>query len=203
MANIPAVPEGGAFGVFETVPQGMTPEALAESFAHNAARIYGTAGPAFLTRLVERVRSLGGAERMSEELRRMMKEWIESSGADVLSSQTRRVAKRFALVAAAGELAAAFGVLPWDRGEASRYAAACFRSFLADFETSEDRAGRLCEIPFQLIDSYPENFSYHLPNGSRIEAKYTTPFYGDVVSDMPVSIWRLSVRFRISPSHLR
>ena len=85
----------------------------------------------------------------------MMKEWIESSGADVLSSQTRRVAKRFALVAAAGELAAAFGVLPWDRGEASRYAAACFRSFLADFETSEDRALRLCEIPFQLIDSYP------------------------------------------------
>lgn len=40
MANIPAVPEGGAFGVFETVPQGMTPEALAESFAHNAARVY-------------------------------------------------------------------------------------------------------------------------------------------------------------------
>lgn len=186
MANIPAVPEGGAFGVFETVPQGMTPEALAESFAHNAARIYGTAGPAFLTRLVERVQSLGGAERMSEELRRMMKEWIESSGADVLSSQTRRVAKRFALVAAAGELAAAFGVLPWDRGEASRYAVACFRSFLADFETSEDRALRLCEIPFQLIDSYPENFSYHMPDGGRTEAKYTTPFYGDVVSDMPV-----------------
>lgn len=186
MANIPAVPEGGAFGVFETVPQGMTPEALAESFAHNAARIYGTAGPAFLARLVERVQSLGGAERMSEELRRMMKEWIESSGADVLSSQTRRVAKRFALVAAAGELAAAFGVLPWNQGEASQYAAACFRSFLADFETSEDRAGRLCEIPFQLIDSYPENFSYHMPDGGRIEAKYTTPFYGDVVSDMPV-----------------
>lgn len=185
MANIPAVPEGGAFGVFETVPQGMTPEALAESFAHNAARIYGTAGPAFLTRLVERVQSLGGAERMAEELRRMMKEWIDANGADVLSSQTRRVAKRFALVAAAGELAAAFGVLPWDRGEASRYAAACFWSFFADFETSEDRARRLCEIPFQLIDSYPENFSYHMP-GRRIEAKNKTPFYGDVVSDVPV-----------------
>lgn len=80
----------------------------------------------------------------------------------------------------------AFGVLPWDRGEASRYAAACFWSFLADFETSEDRALRLCEIPFQLIDSYPENFSYHMPDGGRTEAKYTTPFYGDVVSDMPV-----------------
>ena len=45
---------------------------------------------------------------------------------------------------------------------------------------------RLCAIPFQLIDSYPENFSYHMPDGGRTEAKYTTPFYGDVVSDMPV-----------------
>ena len=45
MANIPAVPEGGAFGVFETVPQGMTPEALAENGVQLAAATGGLLCP--------------------------------------------------------------------------------------------------------------------------------------------------------------
>ena len=186
MANIQAVPDGGTMGVFETVPHGMTPETLAESFSHDAARIYGTAGPAFITALIRHVEKLGGADYMAVELRRMMSEWIEANGGKELSSQAGRVAKRFALVAAAGELAASFGVLPWDKGEASQYAAACFRSFLSHFETSEDRARRLCLIPRQFIDSYPDNFNYLLPNNERIEARIRNPFFGDIVSDIPL-----------------
>ena len=185
MANIQAVPDGGTMGVFETVPHGMKPETLAESFSHDAARIYGTAGPAFITALIRHIEKLGGADYMSIELRRMMTEWIEANGGKELSSQTGRVAKRFALVAATGELAASFGILPWDKGEASKYAAACFRSFLAHFETSEDRNRRLCLILRQFIDSYPENFNYLSPGGVRIEARNKNPLYGDIVSDVP------------------
>ena len=45
--------------------------------------------------------------------------------------QVGRVAARFALVAAAGELATALGILPWPEGEASAAAARCFNDWLA------------------------------------------------------------------------
>ena len=49
-------------------------------------------------------------------------------GAD---AQVERVASRFGLVAAAGELGIRFGVLPWDKGEADKAAEKCFNSWLA------------------------------------------------------------------------
>ena len=48
-------------------------------------------------------------------------------GAD---GQVRRAAGRFALVAAAGELARHFGVVPWPQGEAEGAAARCFADWL-------------------------------------------------------------------------
>ena len=45
--------------------------------------------------------------------------------------QVRDVARRFALVATAGELARAWGVLPWPEGEAERGARAMFAAWLA------------------------------------------------------------------------
>lgn len=48
-------------------------------------------------------------------------------GAD---GQVSRVSARFALAAAAGELATGIGLLPWPDGEASRAAAICFKAWL-------------------------------------------------------------------------
>ncbi|TLU71226.1 DUF927 domain-containing protein [Lichenicoccus roseus] len=50
------------------------------------------------------------------------------AGAD---GQVVSIARRFALAAAAGELAAGFGVLPWPNGEAERAAGSCFRQWLS------------------------------------------------------------------------
>jgi hypothetical protein len=44
--------------------------------------------------------------------------------------QVVRVAARFALVAAAGELATALGILPWPAGEASVASSRCFNDWL-------------------------------------------------------------------------
>ena len=41
-----------------------------------------------------------------------------------------RVGRRFGLIAAAGELAAGLGILPWPEGEAERAAARCFNDWL-------------------------------------------------------------------------
>ena len=56
----------------------------------------------------------------------------------------QRVAARFALVAAAGELAAGLGVVPWVNGDASKAAKACFKSWLdarGSVEPAEVRDG--------------------------------------------------------------
>jgi len=49
-------------------------------------------------------------------------------GAD---GQVSRAAARFAMVAAAGELAIRLGIVPWPKGEASRAAARCFTDWVA------------------------------------------------------------------------
>ena len=49
---------------------------------------------------------------------------------DGATGQVRSVAGRFALIAAAGELARDYGVLPWPEGEAMRAAGACFSAWL-------------------------------------------------------------------------
>ncbi|MEI7607535.1 MAG: hypothetical protein WCJ64_09130 [Rhodospirillaceae bacterium] len=46
--------------------------------------------------------------------------------------QVERVAKRFALFAAAGQMAAAMGILPWPQDEAERGVAVCFQAWLAE-----------------------------------------------------------------------
>lgn len=56
--------------------------------------------------------------------------------------QVRSVVRRFGLVSAAGELAVAYDVLPWARGEATRAAKACFQSWLEErggTDAAEDR----------------------------------------------------------------
>jgi hypothetical protein len=61
-----------------------------------------------------------------ERARALMSEWLAGyvpAGAD---GQVKRVGNRFALIAAAGELAAAQGILPWETGEATRAAGRCF-----------------------------------------------------------------------------
>ena len=49
---------------------------------------------------------------------------------DGASGQVRSVCGRFALVAAAGSLATAFGLTGWPDDEADRAAATCFRAWL-------------------------------------------------------------------------
>ena len=54
------------------------------------------------------------------------------------------MAGRFALITAAGEYAAALGIVPWDAGEASRAAETCFAAWLANrggIEPNEVREG--------------------------------------------------------------
>ena len=113
-------------GVFENLHGLDNGAALADLLFNNAGRYYGTASRAFLEKLTED----------SAQSVRQVRALMERFKADVLpqqepvDGQVRRVAERFALIAAAGELATAFGITNWAEDEAMRSVKRCFEDWL-------------------------------------------------------------------------
>ena len=185
LATVQACPEGG-HGVFETLPKGVSARALSESFSEDGARFYGTAGPEFIKRLIDDVERCGGVLATKEKISDMMNQWMQDHAKNY-DAQIGRVAKRFALVAVAGELATEYGILPWNTGEASLYARECFKSFAENFETSEEKQKRLCMTVLEFVQSYPANFDYVIPPDQTVyKATNTNPLCGSVVYGTPI-----------------
>lgn len=119
--DIPA--DTGAYGVFETLHGHASAAALADAIKAAARRCYGTAGRAWIETLADDPEKFGAAAR--EVMAAFVGENVRP-GAD---GQVQRAAARFALVAAAGEIAAGTGILPWPPGEAESAAAVCFAAW--------------------------------------------------------------------------
>ncbi len=122
---------GRGLGLFEDT-RGEPPARFAERVEVSARAIYGTAGRAWLRWLVDN----------RDEATREARAHIEAFRSRFLpagaSGQVERALRRFAVVAAAGELAAAVGILPWPEGEAIRAARTCFEAWLG---ARDGRAG--------------------------------------------------------------
>ena len=113
-------------GVFEQLHGFADGAALARHLEEATERHRGLAIPCFLARLVEQPHDL------CEVFKKARKEWLDDylpKGAD---GQVHRVAGRFALAAAAGELAATMDVLPWPEDEAKRATGKCFQDWLRE-----------------------------------------------------------------------
>jgi uncharacterized protein (DUF927 family) len=112
-------------GVFENLHGFETSRAFATHLESVFVQNHGHAARAYLTQLTADLPAAVDA----------VKGAIDAFLAQVCppqaSRQVQRAAARFALIAAAGELAAAFGVLPWPEGEAVRAAQSCFDAWLA------------------------------------------------------------------------
>jgi putative DNA primase/helicase len=126
-AEIPA-DAGKGMGVFETLHDQPSSKALAERVARNSNTYYGTALPAFLTRVAQdKAKADRDIKRLYEEFhQRIEKHTIGTA------SEVGRVANRFALVAAAGELATMYGVTGWEVGDAFEAAEVCFLAWLSN-----------------------------------------------------------------------
>lgn len=124
MVDVP-LDAGAGMGGLELLHGRESPAELADELTRAAARRYGAAGRAWLEWLAGHF----------GELPELLHEAIERYRADMLpeaaSEQVRRVASRFALVAAAGELATREGITGWTTGEAARAARRCFEAWLA------------------------------------------------------------------------
>lgn len=123
--DVPAEPEGGA-GLWERLHGLAGGAGVSAQVSSAAQRVYGVAGRAFLRMLVSEPD--GAAARVRQWQDDAAAAWAPQ-GAD---GQVSRAAQRFALIGAAGELAAEYGVLPWEAGEAMAGCKACFEAWIAD-----------------------------------------------------------------------
>lgn len=124
MVDIP-LDAGQGMGGVEILHGHETPGALVEAITTAAARCYGVAGRAWLEWACGHQGEL--SERLAfmvDELRAIM---LPRGGGE----QVRRVARRFALVGAAGELASEAGITGWEAGTASASVRRCFADWLA------------------------------------------------------------------------
>ena len=115
---------GAGLGLFDRVPDGIAPGVFADQLKAAAATHYGHALPAFLERLTEDV--AGNRELLASMRDALAGELVNGNN----EGQVRRVAQRFALIAAAGTLATHYGLTGWQVEESEQAARACFRDWL-------------------------------------------------------------------------
>jgi putative DNA primase/helicase len=136
MVDVP-LDAGAGMGGLEQLHEYGRPAELADAIVSNAARHYGSAGRTWLEWLCEHFSEL------PDRLGKMVEEQRDALVPDAAAEQVRRVGSRFALVAAAGELATEAGITGWQAGEASRAVRSCFNAWLAargHLDNGEDAA---------------------------------------------------------------
>ncbi len=118
---------GAGFGAFEELHGHPSGAALSVAVKDAAALNHGAVGLAWLRHVVAHRALL--ADFIADGIRQFVAEVVQAGAA----GQVERVARRFGLVAVAGELAAHYGLTGWAKGEAERAAKACFASWLEGF----------------------------------------------------------------------
>lgn len=127
---------GCGMGIFEAMHDGMTPAALSRQLKEAASRYHGAIGIEWLQKVVANQQ---GIQRL---VTNTMQKFVDAVIPADAVGQVIRVARRFALVAAAGELASRFGLTGWEPGESLRAATQCFNTWLEAFGAEGNREDR-------------------------------------------------------------
>ena len=118
---------GLGFGAFDHGGVSGDAKDLAHAIEHAARTHYGTAGPEFVRRLIEK-----GEDEVVSEAEAAIAAFAREHVPPGADGQVRRAGDAFALIGYAGELATTLGVLPWQPGEALGAAVTCFEAWLDD-----------------------------------------------------------------------
>lgn len=116
---------GAGRGVWEALHGHPSAAPFADALNDAVSQNYGSAAPVFLEKLAND--RDGARSAIRETMRRWEAHYVPACG----GAMVRRAGKHFALVAAAGELARSFGVLPWGQGGAERAMAQLFEQWCA------------------------------------------------------------------------
>lgn len=118
-------------GIFEHCHGFERPADLSDHLRSMAQRYHGTALDHYLHRLVAEVNDPAKRSVRVQWLADLEQTFVQRVVPPGAAGQVYRVAKRFALVAAGGELASLYGTTGWQSGEATRAAMQCFESWLS------------------------------------------------------------------------
>ncbi len=117
------IPTFGQYGIFNTLHDKKNGMELTDHLQKKANKdYYGTAGIRYLEKLVNEKRSIAELATLKLE---------DITQGERFNSQVLRAAKRFALVALAGELATEYGTTGWQQGDATAGIIECFRHWRA------------------------------------------------------------------------
>lgn len=114
----------GAFEVLHGLPSGA---ALSLALKDAAAKHHGMVGVAWLRHVV------GSRPQLADLISASVRTFVDTHSPQGASGQVTRVARRFGLVAAAGELAGIQGLTGWQEGEVSDAVGKCFAAWVDGF----------------------------------------------------------------------
>jgi len=106
-----------------------SPADFAIQLKHACGDYYGTAGPAFTKKVIDRFES---THTLSHVIRRELAQCVDSLRIDNIEPEQARALNRFALVQCAGELAVELGILPFDTAEIGLSVSTVFKAWLKD-----------------------------------------------------------------------
>jgi len=128
---------GAGMGIFEQLHGAVNASDFVQELNENAKFYYGAVGMEWLRHIVSDQASL--PEQLAASIEQFVQ--ILSLPPDA-HGQIHRVACRFALAAAAGELATHYGLTGWNEGEAFNAAKTCFTAWLDGFGGTDNRERR-------------------------------------------------------------
>jgi len=118
---------GAGLGIFEELHGLPNAATLATTFKEATSKYHGAVGNAWLEQLTINRAQL--TDYVASEIKYFLAKVVPVGAA----GQVERVARRFALVAVAGELATSYGLTGWQAGEATQGARKCFAAWLEAF----------------------------------------------------------------------
>ena len=119
-----AADAGAGYGLFDSLDGESNGAQFSKRLTDMAANYYGTPAIAYLEKLVDNLHD------MPSKVKQAQKAFTNKHLSDEAGGQANRAASRFALVAAAGELATLWGITGWEQGEALKAAEICFKAWL-------------------------------------------------------------------------
>ena len=128
---------GAGMGALESLNGCPTANALALALRDAADKYYGAVGAEWLGAVVSNV------DLVESLVAHGVREFVAKYAPQNATGQVKRVARRFGLVAWAGEIATIFDLTGWQQGEAETASGTCFRAWLESFGGAEgDREAR-------------------------------------------------------------
>jgi uncharacterized protein (DUF927 family) len=121
---------GAALGLFEKIHDAQSPDAFARQLKDAALRCYGAPLRAYLDSLTRR---RAAVERW---VRTFQAEFVTRHVPAGASGEVCRAAQRFAMIAAAGQLATDAEITGWEKDEAANAVATCMKAWIASRGTT-------------------------------------------------------------------